>query len=75
MVAASEISMTMARDLFDRMIATGKGAAALRAELGIELIAGDGDVRALVREAITASPKPVADYCRGKKSAAALTWY
>src|SRR5262249_490657 len=59
-----------AREVYTRMLATGKGAAQTVAELGFQVIADEGQLAEIVRRAIAANPKAVADFKKGKTKAA-----
>jgi aspartyl-tRNA(Asn)/glutamyl-tRNA(Gln) amidotransferase subunit B len=69
-IKSSGLNMQRAREVYIRMLATGATAAVAIADLGF-LVLGDADeLVALVRRAIAANPKAVADYKKGKTRAA-----
>jgi aspartyl-tRNA(Asn)/glutamyl-tRNA(Gln) amidotransferase subunit B len=65
-VEAGTISGKQAKEVFAEMFATGKTAAAIVREKGIEQLSDAGAIEALCDEVITANPKPVADFKAGQ---------
>jgi aspartyl-tRNA(Asn)/glutamyl-tRNA(Gln) amidotransferase subunit B len=63
------ISGSMAKDVFEKMFASGKAADAIVAAEGLAQIDDESQIVALVAEAIAANPGPVADFRGGKASA------
>jgi aspartyl-tRNA(Asn)/glutamyl-tRNA(Gln) amidotransferase subunit B len=60
-----KISGKQGKEVFAEMFATGKSAAAIVEERGIEQLSDVGAIEALCNEEIAANPKPVADYKAG----------
>jgi len=58
-----------AKEVFQEMAATGKGATALIAERGLRQISDSGELEAVVLRILTENPKAVADLRQGKKQA------
>lgn len=58
------------REVYARMIDTGVSAEQAMRELGFQVISDEGQLVELVRRAIAANPKAVADYKKGKQKAA-----
>jgi aspartyl-tRNA(Asn)/glutamyl-tRNA(Gln) amidotransferase subunit B len=65
LVEAGTISGKQAKEVFSEMFASGKGAAAIVQEKGIEQMSDAGALEALCDEVIAANPKPVADFKTG----------
>jgi aspartyl-tRNA(Asn)/glutamyl-tRNA(Gln) amidotransferase subunit B len=63
------ISGRMAKDVFEEMFATGKGAKQVVEEKGLSQISDQDALRAVIREAIAANPKAVSDFQKGKQNA------
>ena len=61
-----KISGTQAREVFNEMLATGKGAAAIVKEKGIEQLSDLSALEALCDQVIDAHPKSVTDFQRGQ---------
>src|SRR5438128_2054802 len=59
-----------AREVYARMLATGASAEQTMNELGFKVVADEVELREIVRRAISANPKAVADYKKGKVKAA-----
>jgi aspartyl-tRNA(Asn)/glutamyl-tRNA(Gln) amidotransferase subunit B len=68
-VADNTIDISRAKEVFNDMVATGKPAAAIMKERGIEKV-DDSALRALCAELLAANPKIVADVKSGKEQAA-----
>jgi aspartyl-tRNA(Asn)/glutamyl-tRNA(Gln) amidotransferase subunit B len=60
-----KISGKQAKDVFAEMFASGKGAAAIVREKGIEQLSDIGAIEALCDQVIAANPKPAADFKAG----------
>jgi aspartyl-tRNA(Asn)/glutamyl-tRNA(Gln) amidotransferase subunit B len=58
------------REVYARILETGQSAAQARDELGFKPLNDEGQLREIVRRAIAANPKAVADYKKGKVKAA-----
>src|SRR3954454_17330792 len=61
-----KISGTQAREVLSEMLVSGKGAAAIVKEKGIEQVSDLGALEALCDQVIAAHPKSVADFRRGQ---------
>src|SRR5207237_8877540 len=59
-----------AREVYARMLATGASSEQTMNELGFKVVADEVELREIVRRAISANPKAVADYKKGKVKAA-----
>jgi aspartyl-tRNA(Asn)/glutamyl-tRNA(Gln) amidotransferase subunit B len=59
-----------AREVYARMLETGASAEQVINELGFKVVADEGQLVEIVRRAIAANPKAVADYKKGKTKAA-----
>jgi aspartyl-tRNA(Asn)/glutamyl-tRNA(Gln) amidotransferase subunit B len=69
-VRATGLNMQRAREVYTAMLADGISAKAAIGKLGFEVVADETRLRELVRQAITANPKAVADFKGGKAKAA-----
>jgi aspartyl-tRNA(Asn)/glutamyl-tRNA(Gln) amidotransferase subunit B len=67
------ISGKIAKDVFERMWATGEGAAAIVEREGLTQLSDDSALEAVVAEVVADSPEQAASYRGGK--AAALSWF
>ena len=67
------ISGKIAKDVFERMWATGEEAAAIVEREGLTQLSDDSALEAVVAEVVAASPEQAASYRGGK--AAALGWF
>jgi aspartyl-tRNA(Asn)/glutamyl-tRNA(Gln) amidotransferase subunit B len=65
LVEAGTISGKQAKEVFAEMFASGKTAAAIVKEKGIEQLSDAGAIDALCDQVITANPKPAADFKAG----------
>jgi aspartyl-tRNA(Asn)/glutamyl-tRNA(Gln) amidotransferase subunit B len=65
LVEVGKISGKQAKEVFAEMFATGRSAAAIVKEKGIEQLSDVGAIEALCDEVIDANPKPVADFKTG----------
>ncbi|MDQ3812988.1 MAG: Asp-tRNA(Asn)/Glu-tRNA(Gln) amidotransferase subunit GatB, partial [Armatimonadota bacterium] len=67
------ISGKMAKEVFDDMFATGRDAAVIVQEKGLQQVSNEAELEAICQRVIEANPKAVEDYMGGKeKSFAAL---
>lgn len=66
----SGLNAQRSREVYARMLETGASAAAAIQELGFQVVADEGQLREIVRRAIAANAKAVADYKKGKTKAA-----
>jgi aspartyl-tRNA(Asn)/glutamyl-tRNA(Gln) amidotransferase subunit B len=64
------LSKQVASEVYERMLADGSSAADAIAALGIRVVTDTAAVAEIVRQAIAANPKAVADYKGGKAAAA-----
>lgn len=69
LVDAGAISVTIAREVFGRMVETGRSATAIVDEQGLRQISDDAVVLRAIDEAMAANPKAVDDYRAGKVAA------
>ena len=69
LIDTGAINSTQGREVFAEMFATGKPAAAIVKEKGLEQVSDTGAIEALCDQAIAASPKAVAEYKAGKVQA------
>jgi aspartyl-tRNA(Asn)/glutamyl-tRNA(Gln) amidotransferase subunit B len=67
---ATGLNSQRAREVYARMLETRAAAAQAIADLGFQVVSDEGQLVALVRKAIAANPKAVADYKKGKTKAA-----
>ena len=65
LIDSGKISSKQAKDVFAEMFATGKAAAEIVREKGIEQLSDSGTIEALCDQVIAANPKPVADFRSG----------
>ena len=65
LIDSGEISGRQGKEVFAEMFATGRSAAAIVKEKGIEQLSDVGAIEALCEEVVAANPKPVADYKAG----------
>jgi aspartyl-tRNA(Asn)/glutamyl-tRNA(Gln) amidotransferase subunit B len=72
-VAKGTVSGKMAKDILAEMFATGKNAAQVISEKGLEQISDAREIVAVVREIMAANPKQVEQYRKGKT--ATLGWF
>ena len=63
------ITSQAAREVFAKMVETGREALDLIREMGAETIGDEGELEAAVEQAIAASGKAVKDFLKGKKAA------
>src|SRR5262249_16846067 len=69
-VQSTGLNMQRAREVYARMLETGGTAERAISELGFKVVADEGQLVEMVRRAIAANPKAVADYKKGKTKAA-----
>jgi aspartyl-tRNA(Asn)/glutamyl-tRNA(Gln) amidotransferase subunit B len=67
---ATGLNKQRAREVFAQMVQTGASAQQAIATLGFKVVADEGQLVEIVRRAIAANPKAVADYKKGKTKAA-----
>jgi aspartyl-tRNA(Asn)/glutamyl-tRNA(Gln) amidotransferase subunit B len=60
----------MAGEVYARMLQTGRGAREAMAELGIQAVADAEQLAEIVRRAMAANARAVADFKKGRKQAA-----
>jgi aspartyl-tRNA(Asn)/glutamyl-tRNA(Gln) amidotransferase subunit B len=65
LIDSGKISGKQAKDVFAEMFASGKAAAAIVQEKGIEQLSDTGAIEALCDQVIAANPKPAADFKAG----------
>ena len=65
LIDSGKISGKQGKDVFAEMFATGKGAAAIVKEKGIEQLSDTGAIEKFCDEVIAANPKPAADFKAG----------
>jgi aspartyl-tRNA(Asn)/glutamyl-tRNA(Gln) amidotransferase subunit B len=65
LIDSGKISNRQGKEVFAEMFATGKSAAAIVKEKGIEQLSDAGAIEALCDEVIAKNPKPVADFRAG----------
>jgi aspartyl-tRNA(Asn)/glutamyl-tRNA(Gln) amidotransferase subunit B len=68
-IEAGTISSKQGKDVFAEMFITGKPAATIVQEKGLQQVSDIGAIEALADEVLAANPGPVADYKSGKTSA------
>jgi aspartyl-tRNA(Asn)/glutamyl-tRNA(Gln) amidotransferase subunit B len=64
------LNMQLARQVYGRMLENGSPAEQAINELGLKVVADEGELVEIVRRAIAGNPKAVADYKKGKLKAA-----
>ena len=69
LVEKGEVSNKQARDVFAKMIESGKDASSLIKELGLSQVSNEDDLKAIISEIIDANPQVVSDYKAGKDRA------
>src|SRR5438132_8462367 len=65
LIDSGQISGKQGKEVFAEMFASGKGAAAIVKEKGIEQLSDAGAIEALCEQVIAANPKPAADFKAG----------
>jgi aspartyl-tRNA(Asn)/glutamyl-tRNA(Gln) amidotransferase subunit B len=65
LIDSGKISGKQGKEVFGEMFSTGKRAAAIVTDKGIEQVSDTGAIEKLVDEVITANPKPAADFKAG----------
>ena len=65
LIESGKISGKQAKEVFEEMFATGKGAMAIVSEKGIEQLSDATEIEMLCEQVIAANPKPVADFRAG----------
>jgi aspartyl-tRNA(Asn)/glutamyl-tRNA(Gln) amidotransferase subunit B len=69
-VKATGLNKQRAREVYAEMLAAGSSAKQAIAKLGIQPVADESQLLAIIRKAIEANPKAVADFKKGKVKAA-----
>jgi aspartyl-tRNA(Asn)/glutamyl-tRNA(Gln) amidotransferase subunit B len=69
-VQRTGLNKQRAREVYAEMLATGLGARQAVEKLGFKVLADEAEIVEVVRRAITANPKAVSDYKKGKIKAA-----
>jgi aspartyl-tRNA(Asn)/glutamyl-tRNA(Gln) amidotransferase subunit B len=64
------LNMLRAREVYARMLETGESTEQAINALGFKVVADEGQLVEIVRRAVAANPKAVADYKKGKTKAA-----
>ncbi len=67
-VERGELTLTLAKRVFEKMFESGRSASEVMAEEGLGVMAGE-ELKPLVKRVIEENPKAVADYKKGKKQA------
>ena len=65
LIDGGKISSKQGKEVFVEMFASGKGAAAIVREKGIEQLSDTAAIEALCDEVVAANPKPAADFKAG----------
>jgi len=65
LIDSGKISSKQGKDVFAEMFASGKPAAVIVRERGIEQVSDSGAIESLCEQVIAANPKPVADFQAG----------
>lgn len=69
LVEKGDVSNKQARDVFAKMIETGKDASSLIKEMGLTQVSDESALIAVIKEVIDANPQSVVDYKAGKDRA------
>ena len=69
LVEGGTVTSNIGKEVFEKMVATGKSAKEIVEESGLAQISGEDELVGAVKAAIAANPKAVADYHAGKESA------
>jgi aspartyl-tRNA(Asn)/glutamyl-tRNA(Gln) amidotransferase subunit B len=69
-IKSTGLNKQRAREVFARMVETGAAAKQAINDLGFKVVADEGQLIEIVRRAIVANPKAVADFKKGKTKAA-----
>jgi aspartyl-tRNA(Asn)/glutamyl-tRNA(Gln) amidotransferase subunit B len=69
-IKATGLNKQRAREVFARMLESGSTVKQAISDLGFKVVADEGQLVEIVRRAIAANPKAVADYKKGKTKAA-----
>ncbi|MDA0305748.1 MAG: Asp-tRNA(Asn)/Glu-tRNA(Gln) amidotransferase subunit GatB [Proteobacteria bacterium] len=73
LIGNDTISGRIAKDVFDEMVETGKGAAEIVADKGLEQITDTGEIEAEIDKIIAANPDQVNDFQGGNEKA--IGWF
>lgn len=74
LVADGTLSTKLAKEVFERMLTTGKAAREIVQELGGGQVSDVGQIEAIAAEVIAANPKQAAEYRGGKTPLLAFLW-
>ncbi len=66
LITDNTISGKIAKDVLDKMMESGRDAAAIVGEQGLKQVTDDSAIRAVIREVLAANPDKVAEYKGGK---------
>jgi aspartyl-tRNA(Asn)/glutamyl-tRNA(Gln) amidotransferase subunit B len=69
-IKSTSLNKQRAREVFVRMVETGSAAKQAINDMGFKVVADEGQLVEIVRRAMAANPKAVADYKKGKTKAA-----
>ncbi|HEV2949905.1 MAG TPA: Asp-tRNA(Asn)/Glu-tRNA(Gln) amidotransferase GatCAB subunit B, partial [Gemmataceae bacterium] len=69
-VKKTGLNKQRAREVYSAMLATGSGAKEAIDKLGFQVVADESQLLEIIRRAIAANPKAVADFKKGKTKAA-----
>lgn len=69
-IKSTGLNMQRAREVYARMLETGASAEKAISDLGFKVVADEGQLVEMIKRAIAANPKAVADYKKGKVKAA-----
>ncbi|MBI5880311.1 MAG: Asp-tRNA(Asn)/Glu-tRNA(Gln) amidotransferase subunit GatB [Chloroflexi bacterium] len=68
LAANGTLSSTLAKQVFDRMLASGEAPAAIVQAQGLAQISDTGQLQGIIARVLDENPKPVADYLAGKEA-------
>ncbi|MGE3076211.1 MAG: Asp-tRNA(Asn)/Glu-tRNA(Gln) amidotransferase subunit GatB [Dehalococcoidia bacterium] len=69
LVEGGTVTSNVGKEVFEKMVTTGKSAKEIVDESGLAQISGEDELVGAVKAAVAANPKAVADYHAGKESA------
>ena len=69
MVEEGKITASVAKEVFEKMAATGETAAAIVEAAGLGAMSGDDELTGIVQKVIAGNERAVADYRSGKEAA------
>jgi aspartyl-tRNA(Asn)/glutamyl-tRNA(Gln) amidotransferase subunit B len=67
MIEEQKVSLNAAKTAFPAMVKSGKGAAAVVAELGLAQVSDEGEIAAAIDKVLAAEPAKVAEYRAGRE--------